>query len=449
MEAARPDASGDRLLPGRPIERLTSPLERFLRIESASGVVLMVCTLVALAAANSEYADLYRALWDQRFSIALGPFALDYPLWYWVNDGLMALFFFVIGLEIKREMISGELSEPRKVLIAIVGAVGGATVPVLIFLALQHGEPGQRGWAVPMATDIAFVVGCLALFGTRVPRALKVFLLSLAIVDDILAVLVIAAFYTEELGFGALAGALAGLGVIRLLNWSGVRTVPVYVIVGALIWLFTLKSGVHPTVAGVVLGLLTPASAWLGDRSFLEVVTRTTRRLELAGEDPHDRQSALSAMSFASREAVSPLERLEVALHPWVGFVIMPIFALANAGIAFDPSTLGTPLSLATGLGLVIGKPIGICAGALGVVALRLTRLPEGIDLRSLFAAGCLGGIGFTMSLFVASLGLSGELLVAAKSGVLMGSGISMLLGLALLHLWLPRGASAGDRSSG
>jgi NhaA family Na+:H+ antiporter len=449
MEAARPEAPEGRLLPGRPIERLTSPFERFLRIESASGVVLIVCTLVALAAANSEFADAYRSLWGQRLSIALGPWKLDYPLWYWVNDALMTLFFFVIGLEIKRELISGELSEPSRVMVPIAAAVGGATVPLLIFLALQHGEPGQRGWAVPMATDIAFVVGCLALFGARVPRGLKVFLLSLAIVDDIFAVLVIAAFYTAELSYTALVGAVAGFGVIRLLNRSGVRTVPAYVIVGAVIWLVTLQSGVHPTVAGVALGLLTPANAWLGDRSFLEVVTRTTQRLEVAGGDPHARQSALSAMSFASREAVSPLERLEVALHPWVGFAIMPIFALANAGVAFEANTLGTPLSLATALGLVIGKPIGICAGALLVVALRLARLPEGVGLQSLFAAGCLGGIGFTMSLFVASLGLSAELLVEAKSGVLMGSGISMVLGLILLHLWLPRRAGPAERTGG
>jgi NhaA family Na+:H+ antiporter len=266
-----------------------------------------------------------------------------------------------------------------------------------------------------------------------------VFLLSLAIVDDILAVLVIAAFYTAEIDLGSLTGALAGFGVIRLLNWSGVRTVPAYVIVGAVIWLFTLKSGVHPTVAGVALGLLTPASAWLGDRSFLEVLSRTTRRLERAGEDQHARHDALSAMSFASREAVSPLERLEVALHPWVGFAIMPIFALANAGVAVDSSTLSTPLALATALGLVIGKPLGICAGALAVVALGWARFPDGLRMRTLFAAGCLGGIGFTMSLFVASLGLSGDLLVEAKTGVLMGSGISMVLGLVLLHLWLPR----------
>jgi len=442
------DADRTPLLPDRPIERLRSPLERFLQVESASGVVLLACTVIALVAANSPLAASYQAFWEQHLSIAIGGLGLDYPLWYWVNDALMTLFFFVIGLEIKRELISGELSDRRKVVIPIAAAVGGAVVPVLIFFALQRGEAGVRGWAVPMATDIAFVVGCLALLGARVPRGLKVFLLSLAIVDDILAVAVIAAFYSESLDLGMLGAALVGFGVIRLLNWSGVRTVTSYVLVGAGIWLFTLKSGVHPTIAGVALGLLTPASAWLGDRSFLQVLSRTTGRLERAAGDKHARHDALSAMSFAAREAVSPLERLEVALHPWVGFAIMPIFALANAGIAIDASTLGTPLSLATALSLLVGKPVGIFAGAMSMVALGRAGLPQGVGLRTLVAAGCLGGIGFTMSLFVASLGLSDQLLVQAKSGVLLGSAISMLLGLGLLYLWLPARAPVPDAAN-
>jgi NhaA family Na+:H+ antiporter len=428
-----------RVLPSRPIERLTTPLERFLQVESSSGLVLFACTVTALALANSRLAPAYQTFWGQRLGLSLGGFALDYPLWYWVNDGLMTLFFFLIGLEIKRELISGELSARHKVVVPIAAAVGGALLPVLIFLALQHGEPGERGWAVPMATDIAFVVGGLALFGARVPRGLKVFLLSLAIVDDILAVAVIAAFYGESLAVGPLLAAFAGLGAVRLLDRAGVRSVPAYALVGGVIWLLTLKSGVHPTIAGVALGLLTPEHAWLGDRSFREVLAHTTRLVESDADDSDARRGALAALRFASREAIPPLERLEIALHPWVGFAIMPLFALANAGIAFDAGALGSPLALAIASGLVLGKPLGIVAASLLVVALRRGRLPEGLELRTLIAAGCLAGIGFTMSLFVASLGLTDELLLEAKSGVLIGSGISLVLGLGLMHIALPR----------
>jgi Na+:H+ antiporter, NhaA family len=436
------------LLPARTIERLLSPFERFLHVEAASGVVLFVCTLVALALANSPFAETYQAFWSQPVRVSIGALGLDYPLWYWVNDGLMTLFFFVIGLEIKRELVSGELSEPRKLIIPVAGAFGGALAPVLVFLFVleQGGGDGQRAWAVPMATDIAFVVGCLALLGKRVPRGLKVFVLSLAIVDDILAVIVIAAFYSGALSYGALAGALASFAVLLLFNRLGVRSVTAYALLGAVIWLFMLKSGVHPTVAGVALGLLTPATAWLHHRTFLGALTQATSTLEAGAEGTEARGSRLGALRtvrFASREASSPLERLETGLHPWVGFVIMPVFALANAGVVIDADTLGASLSVAVALGLVLGKPVGICLFALIVVKAGWARLPEGASWASLAATGCLAGIGFTMSLFVASLGLEGALLQAAKGGILIGSGVSLVLGLGLLYLVLPRAVPA------
>jgi Na+:H+ antiporter, NhaA family len=433
-------------LPARPIQRLLSPLERFLHVEAASGFVLFGCTVVALALANSRFADAYQAFWSQPVRVSFGALGLDYPLWYWINDGLMTLFFFVIGLEIKREMVSGELSDPRKLVIPIAGALGGALVPVLVFLFVlsQGGGDGQRAWAVPMATDIAFVVGCLALLGKRVPRGLKVFVLSLAIVDDILAVIVIAAFYSGAPSYTALAGALAGFGVLLLLNRLRVRSVAAYAMVGVVIWLFMLKSGVHPTVAGVALGLLTPASAWLADRTFLGALTQAATTIQAATDSAEGREArrgALSNLLFASREATSPLQRLETGLHPWVAFVIMPVFALANAGVAIDADTLGGSLSAAVALALVVGKPVGICLFALLVVKLGWARLPEGASWAAIAATGCLAGIGFTMSLFVASLGLEGPLLQATKGGILVGSGVSLLLGLGLLHLVLPKAA--------
>ena len=280
MLSERPSGSGaEPIWPDRPIERLTRPLERFMHVQAAGGLVLLATTLLALGAANSPLAETYRRVWEQPLEVGLGRFTLAYPLWYWINDGLMAVFFFVIGLEIKRELVWGELRDRRNVVLPAAAAAGGVLAPVAAYLLLQPDLPGRAGWAVPMATDIAFVVGCLALLGPRVPAGLKIFLLSLAIIDDILAVLLIAIFFTTSINAAWLAGAAAGFGLTTLLNRLGVRPVTVYVLVGVGIWLCTLKSGVHPTVAGVLLGLLTPASAWLRSATLLEVVQRAVERL--------------------------------------------------------------------------------------------------------------------------------------------------------------------------
>jgi NhaA family Na+:H+ antiporter len=430
----------------RPVVRLTRPFVRFLHVESASGLVLLGCTAVALALANSRLAAWYEAIWNEIFRIALGGFELSYPLWYWINDGLMAIFFFVIGLEIKRELISGELSEPRKVVLPVAAAIGGVVAPVLIYLTQQQGEPGAAGWAVPMATDIAFVVGCMAVLGSRVPHGLKIMVLSLAIVDDIMAVLVIAIFFTGTIHLTWLAAAVLGFGLTWLLNRIGVRTVPMYVLVGAGIWLATLKSGIHPTVSGVLLGLMTPASAWIGQTSFVEALERTRRLLQSRADvvSAHGRRAALNDLAFASKEAVSPLERLELGLHPWVGFLIMPIFALANAGVVISLGSVFDPVAIAVATGLVVGKPVGIFLASWLVVRVDWARLPGGVSWPALAGAGCLSGIGFTMSLFIASLALQDELLRAAKSGTLLGSCVSAILGLVLLAATLsPRPADA------
>lgn len=435
------------LLPERPVNRLTRPFERFLHIQAAAGLVLLAATLVALGAANSAFGEAYGQFWESRIAIRTGLIDLDYPLWYWVNDGLMTIFFFVIGLEIKRELVAGELRDRKNVVLPLAAAVGGATVPMVIYLAIVADGAGRNGWAIPMATDIAFVVGCLALLGSRVGPGLKVLMLSLAIIDDIIAVLVIAIFFSAGIKGAWLAGAVAGFGAVLLMQRAGVRSIGVYGLAGTVIWLCALKSGVHPTVAGVLLGLLTPAKAWLAPGALSTVATSVLERLR---RDPDvafnpEQRAALEELAFASAEAVSPLERLEARLHPWVGFVIMPIFALANAGIAIDPSRLGDTVSMAVAAGLMVGKPVGIMAAVWLTVRVAGVRLPAGVGWAAVAGGGCLAGIGFTMALFLASLSLTGDTLDSAKAGVLMGSAASMALGLSLLRLGLRPGSASSN----
>ncbi len=431
----------DRALPAQPIRQWTRPLARFLEIESASGIVLVICTVVALALANSPWAGAYHAFWHTHVSLAVGSWTLDHSLVHWVNDGLMAIFFFVVGLEIKREVVLGELRDPRKAALPIMAALGGMIVPAAVYYALQHGQPGERGWGIPMATDIAFVVGFLALIGPRVPLGLKVLLLALAIADDIGAVLVIAIFYTADISIAALGWAALGLFLAFGMNLVRVRSIGVYVVVGAAIWLALLLSGVHPTVAGVLLGLLTPASQWVGKDILLVVTKRTLNRLEETPDwdDAPDRAWLLDELSTAAVEATSPLERIEHALHPWVAFGIMPIFALANAGVVLDPSQVTHPVAVAVAAGLLFGKPLGIVLFSWVAVRSGMGRLPANVNWGGMLGASCLAGIGFTMSLFVAGLALEGELLAAAKFGTLVGSTISAALGCALLFATLPR----------
>lgn len=434
-------------LPPRPIERLTKPLEAFLHLQAAGGVVLLIATTLALVLANSGAAAGYKAFWDTHLTIGVGSANLDYPAWYWINDGLMAVFFFVIGLEVKRELAWGELSDKRNVTLPAVAALGGALVPIAIYLALNSAPAGKSLWATPMATDIAFVVGIMALFGSRLPAGFKVFMLSLAIIDDILAVIVIAAVFTAELAPLWLVGAGLGLAMVASLNRLGVRRIGVYVLVGAFVWLCTLKSGIHPTVAGAILGLMTPAAAWLTPGQLVDRMRSAFPRLEAVAvasaevsaaaktaPDP-DYRDLIQQVDFTATESVSPLERIEHALHPWVGFVIMPLFALANAGVPVSLDGLGEPVSLSIALALFIGKPVGIVLASWLVVKTKLARLPSGVGWGMLTAGGSLAGIGFTMALFVASLSSEGATLEAAKAGILMGSLASMIVGSGLLYL--------------
>lgn len=425
-------------LPPAPIDPAINRVKRFLAIESASGVLLLVAAAVALGIANSPWAEAYMAFWNTHLRIALGPWAIDESLLHWVNDGLMTVFFFVIGLEIKREIVDGELSDPRKASLPLMAAIGGMAVPALVYVMLiGSDENAKSGWGIPMATDIAFVVGFLALFSNRVPSGLKMLLLALAIVDDIGAILVIAIFYSDGASIPAVSLAIAGLAVTVACHWLGVRSFAVYLIIGAAVWLAMFHSGIHPTIAGVILGLLTPARPMLPRVAVLDTVADAFDGDDEKEVDAHAHLAVVEQLKTVAMETVSPLERIETALHPWVAFIIMPLFALANAGVPIDIRAVSHPVAWAVAAGLFVGKPLGIVLFSWLAVQLRIAALPLGVNWRMVGAASCLAGIGFTMSLFIAGLALDDALLSAGKIGTILGSVLSAVVGLSLLHLAL------------
>jgi NhaA family Na+:H+ antiporter len=429
----------------RAIDRLLSPLVEFARIEAAGGILLLICTAVAVAWANSPWRGSYFDLWHMPVAIEIGTFRLSESLAHWVNDGLMAIFFFVVGLEIKRELLVGELASPRKAAIPVAAAVGGMAVPALIYALVNIGGDGMDGWAIPAATDIAFALGIMALLGKRVPLSLKVFLMAVAIVDDIGAVLVIALFYTSDISWAALGGAGVVMALLILANLLQVRKPIVYVALGLLLWLAFLQSGVHATLAGILLAFTIPSRFRIRGADFVAFSRRALDEFERAGGNENElmtnqaRQQWVHGLEMACEHADTPLLRLEHALVPWVAFVIMPVFALANAGVEISAgfgSALGSRISLGIILGLVLGKPAGIMLCTWLAVRLGLGALPEGVTWRQISATGWLAGIGFTMSLFIAYLGFGeGEQLVAAKYGILAGSLIAGGGGYVLLRL--------------
>lgn len=421
--------------------RLVSPVEAFLRVEAASGVVLLVAAVVALILANSPLSAAYHAALELPIGGNVGPYAFEAPLHFWINDGLMTVFFFVVGLEIRREIASGELSTPRRAALPAMAALGGMIAPALVYLAIAGGTPANRsGWAVPMATDIAFAVGVLALLGGRVPPALRVLLLALAIIDDVGSIVVIAVFYAGELAPSGFVLAAAGIAGILLMQAVGVRRAVLYVAPGLLLWLGVLKAGVHPTIAGVIAGLLTPARAWFGPKGLAHVARASAERFE--GHLANGGEEGLSAekiaregkdLERARRESIAPVKRLEMLLHPWVAFVIMPVFALANAGVTLGSAT--SPSSLGAGVvaGLVLGKPIGILAASAISVRLGVATLPRGIGRRELLVLGIVAGVGFTMALFVAALAFEDPAkLDEAKAAVLAASAVAIVLSLVV-----------------
>ncbi len=411
-----------------------------MHVEASSGIVLLAATIAALVLANSPFSEGFLNLWRMEVGFSLGSFEMYDSLKHWINDGLMAIFFFVIGLEVKREIVLGELRDPRRAALPLFAALGGMIVPAGIYLALQWGEPAARGWGIPMATDIAFVVGGMAILGSRVPIGLRVVLLSLAIADDIGAILVIAIGYTESLNLTALILAFVGIGVVFALSRMGVRSFLVYTLVGTLVWLGFQQSGVHATIAGVILGLMTPAREYVGVGLFGEVLDRA-RDIFHGGswEDASHRAIKVARFQKLARETVSPVEYLEGVLHPWVGFFIIPLFAFANAGVAIELSDFADPIAQAVAAGLVIGKPLGILLFSLLAIRVGLAKLPDGVGWGMMTGGGFLVGIGFTMALFIAGLALDGDALDAAKVGVLGASAVAATIGMVLLGWFLPK----------
>ena len=432
----------------RSVEAVLRLVVRFIHQEATSGILLLGCAVAALVWANSPWGASYFALWQTPIALRVGDFLLEKPLLLWINEGLMALFFFVIGLEIKRELLVGALSSPKRALLPLAAAVGGMLVPALLYALINAGEPTLRGWGIPMATDIAFSLGVLALLGTRAPLSLKVFLTALAIVDDMGAVLVIALFYSEPLTWSYLGMGAGLLLLSAMMGAWGVRQPLAYALLGFALWLAFLKSGVHTTVAGVLLAMTIPARTKIDVRSFASLGRKILSEFERAVTSSSKRgmnsqqQAAVQALELACKDVESPLQRLERALHPWVAFFVMPLFALANAGVVLDERALQAelhPVSLGIVLGLLVGKPLGIAGFAWLAVRLRLATLPSDLAWRHIAGVGLLGGIGFTMSLFIAQLAfpvleLEGEWLGLAKVGILTGSLLAGLGGWAILR---------------
>jgi NhaA family Na+:H+ antiporter len=432
--------------------RAIAPVERFLSIEASSGILLLAAAAVALVWANSPWRDSYSAIWHLPVGMKIGPLSFERDLHFWVNDGVMTIFFFVVGLEIRREIHRGELSELRRATLPIAAALGGMMVPACIFAALNAGRPSITGWGIPMATDIAFAVGVLALLGSRVPPALRILLLALAVIDDVGAILVIAIFYSSDLapiGFMLLG---AGMAVILAMQVLGVRSPWAYVAPGALAWAGAYTGGIHPTIAGVIIGMMTPVRAWFGREKFIEHAGASVAALrEQANEDERALLPHLEHLNHARREAVSPVERIQHALHGWVAFGAMPLFALANAGVSMgDASLSGDSLFvfLGVGLGLVVGKPVGILLVSWLATQSGLATLPRGVAWPQVAVVGVVAGIGFTMSIFIAALAFpAGANLETSKVSILAGSAVAALfaygLGRIVLPTTLPEGTAA------
>jgi NhaA family Na+:H+ antiporter len=447
----------------RLVRRVRAPVERFIAIEASSGILLLGVACVALVWANSPWADVYEHIWHTRLGLSFGRWAFERDLHFWINDALMTVFFFVAGLEIRREIHQGELSQLRRAALPLVAALGGMIAPAVIYAAFNHGHPSQAGWGIPMATDIAFAVGALALLGKRVPPALRILLLALAVIDDVGAILVIAVFYSSDLQIAGFGLAVFGLLLLALWRSLGVRSAWAYLLPGAVIWAGMYVGGIHPTLAGVVLGLLTPVRPWLGVAFFFDRSARGVERYQTAAfADERLLLHELDESRRAQREVVSPVVSLQHALHRWVAFGIMPLFALANAGVPLGHAELdaaGLRVFWGVSLGLVLGKPVGIVALSWLTTRLGLTALPTGIGYRQLSVVGIVAGIGFTMALFVAQLAFppgalplgveaSGTLLETSKLAIIAGSAVAAVLSVVAGRFLLSARPAPGQAQS-
>lgn len=430
------------------------PAQEFIRTEGIGSAVLLAAAVSALVLANSPLAEAFAALWETKVGLDLGVVSVSKTLHHWVNDGLMALFFFVVGLEIKREVLHGQLADVRRAALPVAAALGGMAGPALVFLAINAGGEGARGWGIPMATDIAFALGVLGLLGRSIPGQLRIFLLALAIVDDLGAILVIAVFYTEQIVPGALGAGAVVLGLLLLMRVMGVRSAGAYILPGFLFWLAILESGVHATLAGVVLGILTPSRHYYDDQTTLAQGRALLDRYEQAlGRDDHnDAEATLGQLEELVVGTESPLERLERKVHPWTAFVVLPVFALVNAGVGVSPATLadaaGNPVAQGIVAGLIVGKLMGIFGASWLAAKLGLAALPPGVRWGHIAGVSLLAGIGFTVSLFIAELAYADPATVAvAKVGILVASVVAGAGGFLILKAVARADAAAATRA--
>ena len=423
---------------------LLNPMSRFINNSTSSGIVLFATAVIAIVLANSPLQHAYYHFWQQTFSIGFNEYVVSKSLHYWVNDGLMSIFFFVIGLELKREIMMGELSKPKNAVLPICAGLGGMAMPALLYLVLNSSGEASDGWGIPMATDIAFALGILYMLGDRIPVSLKVFLTVLAIVDDLGAVLVIALFYTSDISFMSLLFGVGFLVILIIANLLGVRNTIFYGIIGiGGLWLTFLFSGVHATVAGIIAALTIPANVKIQDKKFVVKMNALTDDFEKSTPNnvtllSHEQLHIVDRIRFYSKAALTPLQRLEHSMTPLVAFVVMPIFAIANAGITFSGNfvqNLVSNVSLGVILGLMIGKFIGIVAISKILVKLKLAALPAGLKWRHIYGIGLLAGVGFTMSLFITDLAfVTLEPILQAKIGIFVASIISGIGGFLILR---------------
>ena len=427
------------------------PLERFIHVQAASGIVLLLCAAIALAWANSRWGGTYAALWETHFAVGIGHWMFRMSLHSFVNDVLMAVFFFVIGLEIRREIHDGQLRSVRRASLPVFAAIGGMAVPAAIYMLVAPAHV-REGWAVPMSTDTAFALGILALLGARIAPSLRVLLLAVAMIDDIVAITIISIFYSSGLNLFGVVLAVIGLGAILGLQRFGVRHVIAYAGPAIAVWAGCWQAGIHPTVAGILVGLLTPAKTWYGHQGFVDAAYRhlatIARRLGLPNRTTLDVKRPMSDLRRAQREAVSPVERIEAAMHAWAAFAIMPIFALANAGIDFARVDIGAAPRLVAGVvgGLVVGKLAGIVGAVWIAVRLGIAELPSHVTWRGIVVLGAVAGVGFTMALFIANLAFRERgTQDLATIAVLLASAVAGLLALTLGLILLPKPEAARE----
>ncbi|KIO76733.1 Na(+)/H(+) antiporter NhaA [Pedobacter lusitanus] len=430
------------LIPKSPIEKIIAPVSRFIHLEYTGGIVLFLSVLVAIIWANSPFHESYHHLWDIKFSIGFDGYMLNKPLHIWINDGLMALFFFVIGLELKREFMEGELSTLKKASLPMMAALGGMLVPAIIFFCINKGLDSEHGWGIPMATDIAFALALLSMAGKHIPASVKVFLSALAVADDLGAVLVIAFFYTSNLNFVPLGIAAIFLLILIAGNKLGIRSSAFYLLIGIAVWIGFLLSGVHATIAGVLVAFTIPAVTKINENNFSENLRKLSFDFEqeipngglLTTSEQHRTIEQVKQLTLA---AETPLQKIEYALHPWVAFVIMPLFALANAGIVIGAdffTALVNPVSIGVISGLIIGKFAGVLLFTWLMVKTKLAQLPDQANWKHITGVALLAGVGFTMSLFISNLAFENpEFIEQAKYGILIASLIAGVLGITML----------------